>query len=294
MARRNALTDRITDAALRAMIGLARCLPYRWRVPVFGWMSARVIAPLAGWRQRIRDNLAHVAPDMPGAEVERILRAAPDNAGRSMIEMYSGEDFLDRIRATPLSGPGIAALDDALATGRPIILATAHYGNYNAARAALLAHGVEIGALYRPPNNPLFSTHYTRDLSAIGGRLFKRDRSGMAQMLRHLKSGKALMILYDLHVTKGVPLDFMDQPALTSLAPGEMALRHDALLIPFYGIRKADGLSFTIRVDAPVPHTTPEQMMRELHAGLEELIAQDPTQWNFMHRRWKGAQRRAP
>ncbi len=123
--RRNRTIDTLNDAALRGLIGAARLLPYRWRVPFFGWASARIIAPIAGWRSRIRNNLALVAPDMDPKQARRILRGAPDNAGRSMIEMYSGDDFLDAARALPLTGPGVAAITAARDAGRPMVFATA-------------------------------------------------------------------------------------------------------------------------------------------------------------------------
>ncbi|NKB26149.1 MAG: lauroyl acyltransferase [Rhodobacteraceae bacterium] len=289
--RRNRTIDTLNDAALRGLIGAARLLPYRWRVPFFGWASARIIAPIAGWRSRIRNNLALVAPDMDPKQARRILRGAPDNAGRSMIEMYSGDEFLKRARALPLEGAGVEALEAARDAGRPIIVATAHFGNYNAARAALLAKGFDIGSLYRAPSNPKFAPHYTRMLAAVGGTLFSRDRKGMAQMVRHLKSGKPLLILFDLHVTRGAVLSFLGKPAMTSLAAADMALRHDALLVPFYGIRCDNGLDFRVVIDAPIEHTTPEEMMQALNNSLERHLEDHAAQWSFMHRRWKMARR---
>lgn len=285
--RRNKFVDTLNNAALRGLIGAAKLMPYRWRIPFFGWASAKIIAPVAGWRSRIRANLKLVAPDMPADEVRRILNGAPDNAGRSMIEMYSGEEFLERARALPLEGPGVKELEAAHAEGRPIIVATAHFGNYNAARAALLSKGYDIGSLYRAPSNPKFAPHYTKMLAAVGGTLFSRDRKGMVKMVRHLKSGKPLLILYDLHVTRGAELSFLGRPAMTSLAAADMALRHNALLVPFYGIRCENGLDFRVVIDTPVEHTTPKEMMQALNDGLERHLRNHAPQWSFMHRRWK-------
>ena len=63
----------LQDRGLRALIWLLLRLPYAWRVPLCGWVLSRMIAPLAGYRRRIRDNLALVLPDLPEAEVARIL-----------------------------------------------------------------------------------------------------------------------------------------------------------------------------------------------------------------------------
>jgi Kdo2-lipid IVA lauroyltransferase/acyltransferase len=106
-------------------------------VPATGWIAARLVAPLAGWNRRIRDNLSHVCPELSEAEVRRIVRAVPDNAGRTLIEMYSGAEFAARAADTPISGPGAEPLVDAIEAGGPILLVTGHYGNYLVPRAAL-------------------------------------------------------------------------------------------------------------------------------------------------------------
>ena len=46
-AGREALVEtQVQDRALRGLIWLLLRLPYRWRVPLCGWVLARVIAPL--------------------------------------------------------------------------------------------------------------------------------------------------------------------------------------------------------------------------------------------------------
>ena len=84
------LVDLLSNAAFRAVIGVAMALPYDRRVAFVGWVTAHVIAPLAGYRGRVRANLALVRPDLSAEEVRRLARAVPDNAGRSLIEILPG------------------------------------------------------------------------------------------------------------------------------------------------------------------------------------------------------------
>lgn len=277
----------LTDRAIRAVIWLLLALPYRWRVPLCGWVMARIIAPLAGWPQRIRDNLAHTLPDLPPDQIERMVARVPENIGRTVIEIYSGAEFIKRTTELPLTGDGVAALEAAHAAGKPVILATGHFGNYDAVRAALIARGYSLGALYRPMSNPWFNDHYVRAIGTIGQPLFERGRAGMGQMLKHLRGGGMLGILPDQRMHKGVKLTFFGKEALTALSAADMALRYDAMLIPTYAIRQPDGLSFQIVVDPPIPHSDPEQMTQALNDNLERLIRKYPEQWFWVHRRWK-------
>ncbi|NUB42928.1 lysophospholipid acyltransferase family protein [Fertoebacter nigrum] len=278
----------LQNALLRGLIGALLLLPYRWRVPLCGWVMAHVIAPIAGYDRRVRDNLALILPGLPQAEVKRLMRAVPNNVGRTVIEIYSGRDFVARAASQPLTGPGVAALDAAHAAGRPVILVTGHFGNYDASRAALIARGYRVGALYRPMKNLYFNTHYVAAISTIGQPVFPRGRQGLGQMLRFLRGGGMLGMLIDVHMRDGVPLQFFGHDAMTALSAAEMALKYNALMIPTYAIRKADGLSFDIVVEAPIPAGTAEDMTQALNNSLEALVRQHLDQWFWIHRRWKG------
>jgi Kdo2-lipid IVA lauroyltransferase/acyltransferase len=275
----------LQDRAIRALIWSLLRLPYRIRVPLCGWVMSRLIAPVAGYRRRVRENLALILPDLPVAEVTRLTRAVPDNVGRTIIEIYSGAEFTARTGLP--TGPGLAALDQAHATGRPVILVTGHFGNYDASRAALIARGFRVGALYRPMKNAYFNAHYVQAISRIGTPLFPRGRAGLSDMVRHLKSGGMLGLVIDQHMNHGADLTFFGVAAQTALSAAELALKYDALLVPTYAIRQPDGLTFNIVVEAPIPHGTPEAMTQALNDSLEALVRQHLDQWFWIHRRWK-------
>jgi KDO2-lipid IV(A) lauroyltransferase len=282
----------LQDRFLRGLIWCLLRLPYPWRVPLCGWVMSRIIAPLAGYRRRVRENLALVLPDLPASEVSRIALAVPDNVGRTVIEIYSGPEFVARAVGQPLTGGGVSVLEEAHRTGRPVILVTGHFGNYDASRAALIARGYRVGALYMPMANRYFNEHYVKAISGIGTPLFPRGRAGLGAMVRHLRSGGMLGMLVDQHMGHGEPLTFFGRPAQTALSAAELALKYDALLVPTYAVRRADGLSFDIIVEPPIPSGPPEAMTQALNDSLEALVRRHLDQWFWIHRRWKEPGRR--
>jgi len=281
------LTDRVIRGAIRVML----LLPFDRRRRVAAFMMSRIASPLGGYNERIRENLALIFPDLPQAEVARLIRQVPENLGQSLIELYSAADFIDRIRQEPLTGAGVEALAEAHRTGRPVMLVTGHIGNYDAIRAALITRGYRVGGLYRPMGNPYFNTHYVAAISAIGKPLFPRGRKGLADMVRFLRSGGMLGVVLDQYMGDGAPLTFMGREALTALSSAELALRYDALVVPTYGIRRADG-GFDLIVEAPVPHSTPEAMTQALNDSLEAQVRAHMDQWLWTHRRWKVPRRK--
>lgn len=277
----------LQNAVIRALLGTLLALPYRTRVRFTGWVVAHGVAPLAGYRKRIRENLAYIFPDMDQAEVSRLEVAVANNVGRTLIEIYSGEDFIRRVRDVPLQGPGAALLERCHLENRPVILVTGHFGNYDVPRAALIAKGYRVGALYNPMHNDYFNAHYVQAISAIGKPVFPRGRKGLAELLKFVKGGGMTGFLVDLHFKGGEILQHFGKPAMTALSAAELALKYDAPLIPIYGIRRDNGLDFDITVEAPIPPSDAQTMTQGLMDSVEAITRDHMEQWFWIHRRWK-------
>ncbi len=277
----------LQNAVVRGLIRLALVVPYERRVPMFGALLRRVVAPLIGYRQRALDNLELIWPQMPLSERKAIADAVADNAGRTLIENYSSAEFFSRMRQIKPIGPGFSALQEAAKQGRPAILVSGHFGNYEAARASLAAHGFAVGGLYRPMINPYFNRHYVRTMEAFGGPIFAQGRKGTAGFVRHLRAGGQLVLLFDQRVDGAPWIDFLGRPARTSLSAAELALKYDAQLIPFYATRNPDGLSFSVELEQPIQPSDAATMTEGLSASLAAHVTTHPGQWFWIHRRWK-------
>ena len=286
------LRDRLSSLAFSTLIGALGFLPYAQRVAVTGRLVSRLVAPLAGWDRRIRANLALICPDLPAAEVERLVRAVPENAGRSIAEMFSGAEFVARCRDLPLTGPGAAALERLQAEGKGAVLVTGHFGNYDAWRGGLVARGYRIGALYQPMRNSGFNRLYVAAIEAVAAPLFPKDKRGMAQMMRYLREGGMLGLAIDQDIGSGTDLTFFGKPARTALSAADIALRHDLPMIPIFATRQADGLSFVIEVEEAIPVGPPEAMSQEFNDRLERRVRAHMDQWFWIHKRWKTLQRK--
>jgi KDO2-lipid IV(A) lauroyltransferase len=277
----------LTNAVIVGVIKSALALPYAMRVRSVGRLVQHVIGPVAGYRKRALANLALILPHLSKAEHAHIASKCLNNVGRSFIENYSAHDFPQKMAGNALQGPGFAALQDAAMKGQPVILVTGHFGNYEATRAALVARGFDIGGLYRDMKNPYFNAHYVKTMERFGGPVFPQGRKGTAGFVRHLKSGGQLVLLFDQHVHYAPIMDFMGEPARTAPSAAELALRYNALLIPFYSTRQPDGLSFDCALEAPIPHTDALEMTQSLNDSLSARIKAHPDQWFWVHRRWR-------
>lgn len=277
---------RLEAAALWLYIRALLALPFERRRRVAAWLGAS--APLRRSRsgRRIRARIAALLPDRAD-RADDLAAEVLANIARTQIEALSGAPFAALAGRAPIEGPGWPALQEAHQTGRPAILLVSHFGNSAAVGGALVARGIIVGSLYKPLPVPRVEAIYNRAMQHYTRPMFPTDRSGVGAMLRHLRKGGMVSISFDLDRPEGALLDFLGRPSRTPLSMAEMALRHDALLIPVYGLRDPDGGGFTVIIDAAIPHGEPAQMMQAANDSICAMIRAHPGQWLWWHRRWK-------
>jgi len=224
------ILDWSSNVVLRVVIGSARMLPLRKRVPAMGWFTQNCVAPLAGYRDRASKNLKRIYPDKNDIEIRALANKTANNVGRTLIENYSGKSLGKVAQDAPIVGEGLAALKQAKAEGKPVLLVTGHL---------------------------FFNDHYERTMAGVSGPVFAQGRRGTAQFVRYLKDGGTAVLLFDIHA-KGVKIPFMGKRAHTSTSSADLALKYGAVVIPFFGVRQPDGISFEVQLDAPIPHSTPQ------------------------------------
>lgn len=282
------LSARVQAAVAHALIQTALSLPLRLRLSVIRVVVGSMIGPLVGWRRRALDNLELVWSHRSLQERDRIAKGAMRSAAQVLIENFDPDDMLLRARDFPVGGPGWQSVKDAHEAGRPILILTGHFGNYEAIRAAFEHHGIESGGMYRPMTNPGFNRRYVAAMESLSGPVFPSDRRGTAAFLRALSGGSVMLLLNDLNIWGGEPMQFLGRPAMTATSAARMAIKVDALIVPVYGIRdRKDMTAYQVVVDPPIPHGDPREMTEAFNRSLEARIAADPDQWFWIHRRWK-------
>ncbi|MEO0486037.1 MAG: lauroyl acyltransferase [Pseudomonadota bacterium] len=279
----------LVNATLKGFINLSKLLPYNQRLAMMGWFARRILGPAVRYRKRARANLAMVYPDMPEAQRHAIADQVLDGFGRTVAENYSRQTFRERIARCPIEGPGLPAALAARDAGRPIVFSCGHWSNHEAARTALDLAGFKVGGLYKPMANPYFNEHYVESITDVSGPVFPTGRDGTRAFMQFIAEGGHAFLLHDVYYNRGEWMDFLGHPAKTALTTGDLALRFDALLIPYFATRQPDGTSFKIELLEPIAHSDARTMVRALMDALEDRIAENPGQWMWIHRRWKGA-----
>ena len=73
------------------------------------------------------------------------------------------------------------------------------------------------------------------------------------------------------------------------MSAAEWAIKYDALMVPIYGLRQPDGLTFNIFADTPIPNGDPNKMMQAYNDSVEAVTRDHMDQRFWIHKRWKRA-----
>lgn len=288
-SRLKLIEDWVSYKIFQAVLGYVGRKPYDARVAWFGRFSAKFLGPIAGYKRRILKNLDLIHPEMSAADKYAFADRMLDNFGRTLCENFFGKDFGKFLRdqGTVLEGEGLAALAQAKAEGRPVLMVAGHFGNHEAPRHLLTDLGYTIGGIYRPMSNRYFDAHYEQTLEILGGQVFRQGREGTFAFHRYLLNGGIGILFIDVHDPDGEKLPFLGVECDTPVSAARLAKRCNAVVIPFFGIRKPDGLGFRCVLEAPVPIDEPIPMTKAITARLEARVRENPDQWFWVHRRWK-------
>ncbi len=188
---------------------------------------------------------------------------------------------------------GMHHLEEAYQEGNGVIVLTCHMGAFDLI-GSILAMQYPTNVIVRELHNPRLNELLLKNRTRLGAKIFYSGDS-MLKVVRYLNQGEIVIILIDQDIRrmKGVFIDFFGKPAYTPIGGTWLALNTRAKVIPMY-IRQKPDYRHQVTVKPPIPVTRSgdkEQDLLENTArfsqALEDFIRQDPTQWTWMHQRWK-------
>lgn len=288
--------DVAAAAIVRVVFAFARLIGPD-RSADLGAFLTRSLGPLLPAHRTALDNVRRAFPGMPEEEVRRIVRGAWDNLGRTAAEYPHLATIFDFDPEKPGEGrievEGVPYFDALRDDGRPGIIFSAHFANWELPAICAARYGLEATAVFRAPNAAAVAriVHEIRS-QTMGGLEAARQGAAFA-MQGVLERGGHLGMLVDQHFTRGVRVEFMGRPALTNPILAKFARRYDC---PVHGVRvvRLPGRRFRLELTPPLDLPRDENgeidvagAMQEMTRVVEGWVREHPEQWLWMHRRWR-------
>jgi Kdo2-lipid IVA lauroyltransferase/acyltransferase len=251
----------------------------------------RLLGPLSGTHRTAERNTRIAFPAMSEPERRKLLADQWDNVGRLFAEF----PLTDRL--TPASGRveivGGERLKAVAASGRPAVLISGHFSNWEIMAAAIVHLGVRCQVTYRAANNPHIDRRIIEGRRRYGVQLLApKGGDGSREILQAMNRGESVAILNDQKFNGGVAAPFFGKTVHTAPAATRLALRYDTDLIPM-SVQRTRGARFRVVVHEPLAFPRTGDKTADIAAGvqavnafMEARVRERPQEWFWVHKRW--------
>ena len=293
---RNRAADYAVYLAIRIVVCIGQAISIR-RAYALADVLADLIYRVDGrHRQVALQNLEAAFGDRYGAaDRERIVRQVYQHILRMLMEMLQIPRVLHPTtwrRYIRLKGHGEAV--ERLIRGGPMILLSGHYGNWELAGYLFGTFGLPPSSVARELDNP-YLERFLRDFRERTGQRLIAKKGGSEAMVAVLEAGGVLSMLGDQDAgPRGQFVQFFGRPASTFKAIALLAYEFNAPIVVGCARRVGRGFRYEVEVEAvlvPDRESDDPDVLRDLTqqytSALERMIRRDPTQYFWLHRRWK-------
>jgi KDO2-lipid IV(A) lauroyltransferase len=294
--KRVALRRAVSQPVFRAMVWLLRSLAttlgHRRSIRLARGISILLCRLCPWWRKTAESNLSQAFPEWDRAQVRRCAAEVFTNLTKSLFEFLCSKSLDDDEFRAQVRIHGFEAVHEAIRGGRPVIYLAAHYDNWEWVGRRLALEGVPLTVIARRHDDPKLEA-LVSDTRAANG-MSVSDRDDIRSSLRALQRCEAVGILPDQNTFgPGGFIRFFGRPASTVYGPHRLWQRTNAAVFHTLSRRASDD-SHDLHV---WPMDIPEQsgdkeadahaFMQEAARALEAWIREEPSQWLWIHKRWK-------
>jgi len=281
----------------RILVWVAGCLSRRSALRMgegLGWVAYRMVL---GERRKVRAGLMLAfGGTWDERTIERLTgRVFLDLGKNAMDTIWLGrrgrEEILRTVRAE-----GLEHVDRALARGKGVIGLMGHIGSWELLGAYLVAAGYPLSAVGRSLRDPRLDRLLVDIRRRSGIRNIARGRQ-TREILRSLRENRIVAMLIDQDTrVKGVFVDVFGKSAYTLVGPAVLAIRTGATVVPMAIHREPDDTHHVV-VRPEIGMVRTGDIERDVQVNtqrcskaLEAFIREHPSQWVWMHERWKTRQ----
>jgi len=236
-----------------------------------------------------RRNIELALPELDLPARRRILREHFAGLGCALFETaiswWSSNERIRRI--TEMTG--LEHLQAAQATGRGVLLLSAHFNSIEIGCRALAAR-LPLNVMYRPTKNQLIGEFVQSRRAIQTRRAIPRD--DVRTLIKALKDGDVVWYAPDQSFRKkgAEMVKLFGIPAATNTATSRIARMTDAQVLPYF-FERLPGGGYRGTIQAPLdgfPTDDPVADTERFNHIVESEVRRMPAQYLWIHRRFKG------
>lgn len=248
---------------------------------------------LGGRPKKITDiNLDICLPELTEEQRRDLSRDSLAHTGMTALEIpLMWEWPVDKCLGLIKETEGLELVDEALATGKGLILLAPHLGNWELA-GLFFSSRYKMAALYSPPHIKEFEDYMIRVRGRLGSELVRGDRKGLMRLMGILKEGGVAGILPDQSPRgkTNAYAPFFGMDVMTMTLVGKLVQKTGANVLVTYAERLPNGEGFKILVTRAEPGIGADDTVAgatALNQSVEKVVRMAPEQYQWEYKRMR-------
>jgi KDO2-lipid IV(A) lauroyltransferase len=240
-------------------------------------------------------NLELAFPELTLAARTQILRTEYRNLGWQLAEFCQMPTYTLDYASRFIRYEGLEHYLAARDRNRGVLVLTGHLGAWELSSFFHSLAGYPMGMVIRRLDNPLVDALVNRIRCLHGNRVLHKDDFARA-LLASMRAGQTVGILMDTNMTppQGIFVSFFGIPACTASGLARVAAKTGAAVVPGHLLWEPSERRYVLHFqpELTLAHTADHEADAAANTALftstlEATIRQYPSQWLWMHRRWK-------
>ena len=281
--------ERVTYALFRALAQVIRALPLETGFRLGSCLGGIAYLLAVPYRRLALRNLGIAFPEKSAPELRTIGREHFRALGANLLASLKLPTLSRAEIEAVVKVEGLETITAGIAAGRGIVMVISHLGNWEMfAQLAPHTFRCPVGTIYQRLRNRFLDEAIRHDRARLRLELFDR-KDGFSAAAKFIRKGGAIGILVDQHAgDAGIWCPLFRRLASTSTLAATLALRTGARLVP--AAVYTDGVArwrCVIRPPIEPGGDHAPRLTARINRTLEEQIRVKPTDWFWVHDRWK-------
>ncbi len=243
-------------------------------------------------RRFVKANLKVIFPEKENKELRKISKMVFRNFAKYLADFFRFEKLNRSYIDKNIKLENLHYFDQALASGKGVVVLTAHLGNWELGGVVLAQLGYPFWAVALSHKNKKVNDFFVSQRAGKGVNVIAMGKA-VRSCISEIRNNHMVALVGDRDFTeKGIVIDFFNKPMHFPEGPAALSLMTGASIIPGFMLRNPDD-SFTLRIEKPVEFKPCGDKKKDLadlikvyKNIIEDYIRKYPDQWYVFRRFW--------
>jgi phosphatidylinositol dimannoside acyltransferase len=285
------MKDSLSALAYFAGWRLVRTLPERSAYRLFSFIGRRAVKANGKSVQRLRFNLSRVKPELSEIELENLVSSAFDSYLRYWCDTFRIQDWSTQRMQETVTLTNGHLLIDPMRSGRGVVIALPHSGNWDHAGAYFCSIGIPLVTVAERLKPEALFQRFLEYRNSMGFEVLSLDSRSFLTLMKRAREKRLIALVADRDLSRaGVDVEFFGYPSRMPAGPALLAVKTGIPLVVAHVSYTSTGIHINFsEVSVPETGDESEKVSKVVQACADLFargIAEHPEDWHMLQRIW--------